>query len=74
MLEPVDSVKSRRRDTVYYILGVFALAVTAFWERDLRNFDDMMQGGVVFGARAPSSSLLSILLIIQYSLSIRLIS
>ena len=50
MLEPVDSVRSRRRDTVYYILGGFALAVTAFWERDLGNFDDMMQRGVVFGA------------------------
>ena len=50
MLEPVDSVKSRRRDTVYYIIGVFALAVTAFWERDLGNFDDVIQGGVLFGA------------------------
>ena len=50
ILEPVDSAKSRRRDTVYYIIGVIALAVTAFFERDLSNFDDIVQGGVVFSA------------------------
>ena len=50
VLEPLDSPKSRRRDAVYIILGVMALAVTTFWERDLGNFDDLVQGGVVFGA------------------------
>ncbi len=49
-LEPVDSVKSHRRDTIYYIIGIIALAITAFFERDLSNYDDMVQGGVVFGA------------------------
>lgn len=50
MLEPINSAKSRRRDAVFIILGAMALAVTAFWERDLGNFDDMAQGSVVFGA------------------------
>ena len=49
-LRPVDSAKSRRRDAVYIILGVMALAVTAFFERDLRNYEDMLQGGMIFGA------------------------
>jgi hypothetical protein len=41
-LEPVDSAKSRRRDTIYYLIGIMALAVTAFFERDLSNYDDMV--------------------------------
>jgi len=51
VLEPVDSPKSRRRDAVYIILGVIALAVTAFWEMDLGNLDDLVQGGC--GVRRP---------------------
>jgi hypothetical protein len=49
-LEPVNSVKSHRRDIIYYIIGIIALAITAFFERDLSNYEDMMQGGAVFGA------------------------
>lgn len=49
-LEPIDSPKNRRKDTIYYIIGAMALAVTAFFERDLSNFDDMLQGSIVFGA------------------------
>jgi hypothetical protein len=49
-LEPVNSVKSRRRDTIYYIIGIIALAITAFFERNLSNYENRMQGGAVFGA------------------------
>lgn len=49
-LEPVNSVKSHRRDTIYYIIGIIALAITAFFERNLSNYEDMMQGGAVFAA------------------------
>ena len=49
-LEPLDSPRNRRRDTIYYITGAMALAVTAFFKRDLSNFDDMLQGAIVFSA------------------------
>ncbi len=42
--ELVDSIKSRRRDTIYNIIGGIALAVTAFFERDLSDYDDTVQG------------------------------
>ncbi len=49
-IEPFDSLKNRRRDTIYNIIGVMLLAVTAFFERDLTNDEDMVQGAIVFSA------------------------
>ncbi len=49
-LEPLDSPKNRRRDNIYCIIGVLALAVTAFFERDITNYEDVAQGAIVFSA------------------------